>query len=315
MRTWIVIFFIVTTVAAWADGCPVGVRWPGWYLCTTEEMIGKRYPITNMVDGDPATAWVYYKYWKDLPAGTTPSTGIDHRYGHGTDVHITLFTSTFDHTSTFVVDGIGLINGYAKSSSTYWRNNRITKIHVYASGEHDNWGGNFPLNETRAVQHINLPHQRYNNIDIRIDGVSTGMDDDLCISELVLYNHGKPVPWQLTRTVLANDMIECCGNPTASLYTHAGGKLTPADRAFRIIAGVAQQPGTSRMLLYAGDTLYLYDMQRSTVLRRRSLPGAMRMGWLTPQQAIIFTRRRCYSLRADTFTCVEPISRNETSIL
>lgn len=286
MRIVILIALCAAGVIALADGTGTGVQWPGWRIMTSEEVGGTRYPITSMLDGNPATAWVYHKARQD----PSPDAGTGFRHGAGT--HITIDTSYFRRPGSFVADGLGLINGYAKNEAVYRRNNRITKIHVYCLGNGGQWGGTFTLQQTQRLQRIAFPHRRWRYIDIAVEAVAAGPDDDLCISELVLYCGGKPVPWQVTPGVLFNNSDGCGeggGLRYALLRIAADDTLQPAEAAFRAIRGIAMQPESPRVLWYANGALYLYDMRRNAVLLKRPLARVIFFGWVNSRTAFIAT--------------------------
>jgi len=281
-------------------------------MMTSEVKCGTRYPITNMFDGRPDTAWVYNKYWRHLAPGESPEDdNPEQRFDHGVGTTITIDTSDFPRCTSFVADGLGIINGYAKSDAVYRRNNRITKIHIDCEGEgrgDTNWAGTFTLQEVQQLQRINFPHQRWLSIDIRVDAVSIGPDDDLCISELVLYNHGKPMPWRMTSCVLCNDSDDCgCGGgPTYKLFRHSQGSLAHVNSTFDAIAGIAPQPASDHVVWYAHDTLFLYDMRHDAILLQWKAPAITFLGWVNAHRAYIFTEAKksthWYLLNGDNYT-------------
>jgi hypothetical protein len=254
-----------------------------------------------MLDGNPHTAWVFHKGWRDLPPGESwgYSDTPDASFNHG--VGATIYISA-DQDTAFVCDGIGIINGYAKNGDSYRRNNRITQIALHCFGPNVHWHKSYALRETRALQRIPLPHLRLSYFSFNIDAVQTGMDDDLCISELVLYHGNTPIPWRLTPTVLSTPMMECDGRPTYTLVR--GHRVVALNGHPDTTYSGFPQAHTSRVLLLAKQQLYLYDLRRNVCVWRRAFTGtAERIGWQSPTQALLQTvdaRKHIYWYRLET---------------
>lgn len=305
---------LLSAVPLWAALC--GIAWPGWQVSTSEVSSSRTYPLTHLLDGDPATAWVYHKAWRDLPPGVAwgYAEDPDARFNHGVDTTLYL-----EADQSFVCDGIGLINGYAKSSRTYWRNNRITHVTIHAYGpNHTQWNTTVTLRITRAIQRIPVPHLRMQNLTITITAVDPGADDDLCISELVLYRQNTPIPWCLSHTVLSTEMHECDGYPAYTLW--CGRRIVTLDGHERTTYTGFMQPHAARVMLLAGQTLYLYDFNFDTyVLSQHFIGKACRLGWISNTQAVLQTeddrhRVRWYRMDARQLTwqrCPSPSEKDK----
>ncbi len=253
-----------------------GVQWPGWQILMDNEYCqSTKYPLVQMFDGNPATAWVYYKAWRDLPPGVLwgECNNPDERFNHGIGATIDIRN---DEGKTFSADGIGIINGYAKTPDIYWGNNRITSIHVHCEGHEQNWDKSFALEERIQLQRLNFPHQKLLSLCLKVENVAVGPDDDLCISDIVLYNHGKPVPWKVPASVLYiesgdnwGDSLQC-----ASLWKRNGQRMYHHGKPV-YVNGNARLPGTGFTLLGDDHTLYVFDFTRNKFIAEQTFSGSI----------------------------------------
>lgn len=279
-----------------ADGTRTGIIWPGWRIETSEDYDAPGYPISNMFDGAARSAWVYHfapdaSSFDKLPPNPSP---------HGVGATITIAQDKmYDlrHLPFFSLDGIGIINGYAKDVATYRRNNRILAIRVSLVKKGGGlWTKTFPLREIAQLQRVNFARQTVCQVIIEVIKVAQGKDDDLCISELAFYDHGARIPWKLTPVVLYNAQNDCgCGGLAFSMMLASGQmcpkEFTGADK----VRGVALQPGTSRMLLSTDHAIYLYDLATRKVLFQDKFSGyVVEIGWIAAQTAFITTSTKIF---------------------
>ncbi len=293
-------WLVVGCVPGWA--ALNGIVWPGWQLGTSETMSSLHYPITQMLDGNPRTAWVFNRWGSGTKPATmpVPDDTFD-SFEHGKGIFLYL---TRDRAAPIVCDGIGICNGYAKDRTTYLRNNRITKLTIfgYVVGAPHIWQQSYTLRETTALQRLPIPHLRLTELNLRVDGVAAGPDDDLCISELVLYHGAQPLAWRVPPAVLTTPEIECDGRPRYQLVR--GHHVQPLDGRPASSYGGFPQPQTPIMLLLGGHTLYLFDLRRAAVVWQHAFPGtATDIGWVNATQALLCTagphrRRHWYRLDA-----------------
>lgn len=201
---------LVAAVAA-SDYTPTSVRWPGFEASSSEDLIGDQrittYPIANMFDGDPRTAWVFKRnppseggldmkdYW-----GGRYAVSIQFRNeAAGGDQH------------SRIIDGLEIMNGYNKSEPVFRRNNRIVEMAIYeGSSAYDAE----PLKVVRLSDkmgwhRISLPRKAYTGLVLTFTGVRKGRDDDVCVSELRLMSHGKPISMKVSKAFLATTGSEC----------------------------------------------------------------------------------------------------------
>ncbi len=292
------LFFVVLTLfttTCRADTIPTGVIWPGWRVETEERYDTPGYPITWMLDGNPATTWVYHFHPnpKDEDA-----VGEKDPYPHGQGVIISLAKGDPGASATdqqpFLLDGIGIINGYAKSSRTYWRNNRIRLLRVTAYAPQRKpwiWTHDFPLRNTLSLQHLALPRMRAVQITLEVRAVDVGKDDDLCISELALQLNGHQLPWHVTPYVIYNQAGGCCGGMSFSVMTRDGALARqPLPKKEAGIMGISEQPGTGCYLLSSQHSLCLYDPNTNSTSNRHTFSGPIYIiGWRDARTAIIGT--------------------------
>ena len=274
------ILMLLGMVAARADRTWASVQWPGWRIETWEDSISSSYPLTNLADGSMRTAWVFNK--ASLPNQEFQPGPFNHGVGR---------TLRVESDRKLTLDGITLTNGYAKDSTTYWRNNRIKKISIemYDGKSH---AYTFSLRDTRDLQRCTFPRVMVSTITLKFEQVEAGRDDDLCISELSLLSNGKPVLWSLTPFVVTNDAnTSCCGGTVLRLRTQGGLNLPGPDNKPLDFVVAAPQPDTHAMLLATKNCLYLFDMDRGIYLHQQPLPGELTLapsiGWLNAHTAAV----------------------------
>ncbi len=195
---------------------------PGWDMSLSEEPWAndslddqlKRYPITNLLDGDMATAWVFEgPKWDGTGTDSWehPLIGTPFLGGVGQWIEI---RSLSEHPP--LIDAIGVVNGYAKSPAAYARNNRITRIQLDADGSpwEPKWSQAFDLELVMWMQIIHVPEMPAERLRITVQQVEPGPDNDLCISEIQLYHKGRAVIPRPRRLVLCSpgDACGCLGS-------------------------------------------------------------------------------------------------------
>jgi hypothetical protein len=279
-----VFILLVGTSPLWASR--IGIQWPGWEVRTTEKFSLLKYPLTNMLDGKQDTAWVFNKWDCEPNTDSESIKRMTTKFKHGIGTSITVKTG---EDTTVFCDGIGIINGYAKNSTIYQQNNRITKITLNCTGPKTNWSKSYSLKESSEMQNLSIPHLRLNQIQIHFDEVKVGKDDDLCISELVLYRDKKPISWQLTPTVICNKELGCDACPSYVLLCSNKEVILTDD--YSSIADVFPQPkNPNRVLLFANNQIFLFDFKLNKYVWRQSFAGrAENFGWKTNTCAYLLT--------------------------
>ena len=142
-----------------------------------------KYAAKNMVDGDPSTAWVEGK--KD----------------NGINEYIKFYcppeeNDMVDLYSAYKIKGLGIINGYAKNESVFYKNNRVKKVRIeykndiFREENPDSMKkqGNFEfiLEDKMEMQFLKFTEPIYmSSMKITILEVYKGSKwNDTCISEL-----------------------------------------------------------------------------------------------------------------------------------
>ena len=174
---------------------------PSWHVSLSEEPWAnealddkpKSYPITNLFDGEMATAWVFEGPKWDGKGGDSwdrPLTGTPFLGGVAQWIEIRSLSG-----DPPLIDAIGIVNGYAKSPAVYARNNRITRIQLDAAGSpwEPKWSQAFDLEPVMWMQIIHVPEMPAERLRITVQQVEPGPDNDLCISEIQLYHKGRAV--------------------------------------------------------------------------------------------------------------------------
>ncbi len=209
-RACVAVLFSLAAAAAFADHINTHARWHGWRIETGEELWQKRrhtgYPIPQMFDKDPKTAWVssggFYDEMAISEGKPRVLAPLRERYW---------ITLTPDKAAR--IDEIRLMNGYNKDSATFGRNARITKVDVFGStGDGVQKIGAFKLADAMGWRSIRLPAKRYVELRIEVTAIRRGTDPDIAISELRLLDRGKDVGPGKVRQFIFNPGDECgCG--------------------------------------------------------------------------------------------------------
>ncbi len=187
----------VVTTPGLCDGTATLISWPGWTCSSTEDLsLGRKhtsFPLTYLFDNDPATAWVFSGTGKHAETGRT---------GFAIDL------SRDEGERAVIVDGIWIMNGYNKSRELFARNNRITELQVYV-----NWKlvKTVALADSMGWHKISIPQQPVKDMALRFTKFARGRDDDVCVSEIALYDRGKKVGLKMPKAVEFTEGNTDCG--------------------------------------------------------------------------------------------------------
>jgi len=225
MRTGlsVAVLLLLLPCAAAADGRHgASLVFPLWeirlpeepYVNTELESGQKRYPITNMFDGDLTTAWVYEgPKWdgQDADNWDRPLTGTAFLGGVAQWIDIRSLSP-----NPPLIDAVGIANGYAKSAAVYERNNRVTRVRLDGGGTslEPGWAETADLQQVMWMQVVSIPETRADRVRLTVEAVERGPDDDLCISEIQLFHKGRAVIPRPTPFVLCSEGAPCgcCGS-------------------------------------------------------------------------------------------------------
>ena len=281
---------LATCLPLLADGHGAEITWPGWTIESGEEgeperRIHTSFPLTYLVDDDPATAWVFSD---KLEPDWNP-----------TDYHY--ITIRFERPRR--VDELRIMNGYNKSEELFWRNDRVTELRVKTGEWHkDTQQYNEPIIRTVALtdrmgwHSIRLPRREYDRLTIVFTKLVRGRDDDLCISGIELRDGGEKLPWHLPQYVLFQSAGCNCGGDYWSIMSRTGklrgafgdGAQSPSGR---YVAGVIWKR-EDRMELQVGD------LQTGETIYRWKLPkmgdeGTWEAAWKDDRHVEV----KCYDLQ------------------
>jgi hypothetical protein len=215
----------------------------------------KRYPITNLFDGDLATAWVFEgKKWhgRGTDSWDRPLTGTAFLGGVGQ--WIELHSRSADPP---LIDAIGIVNGYAKSPGVYKRNNRITRIRLDAGGGswEPRWTQTFELRPVMWMQIIDLPEMSAGRLRITVEEVAFGPDNDLCISEIQLYHEGHAVIPRPTPFVLCSPGAACGCFGSLELSDSRCRRVSKAeDTSIILVSSFYFSPNGRAAVLFGNDS-------------------------------------------------------------
>jgi hypothetical protein len=147
--------------------------------------ISKKYPVSNAIDGNPQTAWVCEE----------KETSFKKVVG--------LF---FNFESDLEIDGISLINGYAKNDSLYKNNNSISTFEIVLPN-HQVY--RYSCTETTKFQNFNFPKQNIKWMIILVIDQRKGTKyKDLCISEISPTINNKKLIYEQPKFIISNNGTE-----------------------------------------------------------------------------------------------------------
>jgi hypothetical protein len=274
--------FLFVTGAARADVGPPGIEWPGWHLESSEHLnledgdnnvsargTGRRvrFPMSNLVDGNPNTAWV----WHD------PSPKVLRALGHGDLNRKVPRSFTLRSEKPIVASELRLMSGYNRRPDLFRRNDRVVKIRISLDAK--------PLKTVALADRmgwraISLPTRAFRSLTIEILGVrkGEGADNDICLSEMALFNRGRKISFGLPKSVVYT-LSYCCGG-TAHLLSREGRVLGEAavgdgfDIAWspskQFVAGIDTRP----IHKSKRNLLWIADVREGRFVRRHPLPDA-----------------------------------------
>jgi hypothetical protein len=196
--------FIPHPPPALADYVPTHIEWKDWWVASSENLyagcIHTRYPLTHLLDGDPRTAWVF--------SGT----------GQCRDGWRSRQALALAPREPTVIDSLWLMNGYNKSRELFLRNNRVVQIRLSVNGKTLKTA---TLSDKMGWHKVSLPRQAVRHLQIEFTGLRRGRDDDLCLSELALYNNGRQIDMHMPSAVMFSEGGRRGGSHRA-LVSHRG---------------------------------------------------------------------------------------------
>lgn len=149
-------------------GVEVNSLFDVWASSTLSPINGIDYNVSNLTDYDSSTAWV---------EGTNGN-------GYGETV-----TFSYKGSQTAQIQGVEIVNGYAKSNTSFYDNGCVTQLGVYVNGKYVK---NLDLSATTTPQYLDLncAVSTGDVIVIKINGVKEGPNDgesDTAMSKISFY--------------------------------------------------------------------------------------------------------------------------------
>ena len=178
-----------------ADGWGTMIRWPAGTIESGENLLSGHihtgFPLTYLVDDDPATAWVF------SGKGKPP-------FKDGNRYYIAIRLARPQQ-----ADELRIMNGYNKSQELFLRNDRVTEIRLKTDPWSEETIRKVALSDRMGWHSIRVPRQRYERLTVVFTKQVRGRDDDLCISGIELRDGGQKLEWHLPNWVLFDPGSDC----------------------------------------------------------------------------------------------------------
>jgi|GEM_PF-6870115 len=216
MKKFVLIaILILSALPALCDGTATLIQWPEWTVSSTENLdMGHKhtsFPLIYLLDGNPATTWVFSglgRSWDDSASGYA----------------ITLTRG--EHRKPITVDCIWVMNGYNKSSELFLRNNRVTQLKLYIN---DKFIKTAALSDNMGWHKISIPKQPIKEIKLLFTRFQKGRDNDICISEIALYNGDVKVNFEMPQAVIYTPGSDCGDGQLWCVVNRTGKRLATHD--------------------------------------------------------------------------------------
>lgn len=265
MRPICVLFVLgLLSTPVFSDHANTDIHWPGWRVESSEELylgrIHASYPLTFLFDGKPETAWVFSGKAK------------------GTERKVVL---TIAAEKPFTLDRIRVMNGYNKSREVFLRNDRVTGLSLDLRNPEEGCRGGpsvyaakVQLTDRMGWHEISFPRRTAREIEITVTDLIRGADDDVCLSEIEIYDGDRKVDTAMPEVVLFSEGDECgCGY--FSRVMRRDGRILGGDKLEEDGIGPTYDPLNrhAAFTLWASEraSLCVVDMTTGRVLLRRKL--------------------------------------------
>ena len=250
--------------AARAEVDSNNVSWPGWKVYSSEHWnlesdlvpsFPLKYPMANLFDDNPATAWVHHDVRSKHDKSKRPL------YNKDSPRWISLTSE-----KPRWMSGVALMNGYNRRPDLFKRNDRIVEIVIEAAGEVIK---RVPLSDKMGRHRVNFGRRKVESLQISFTGIrkGTAADNDVCISELALFDGTRKIEMNMPPAVLYS-LSYCCGSD-GYVITRNGNLLATGynGEGYELV-----RSPSGRLLAGIGKNLWIVDMQRARVVLQRTLP-------------------------------------------
>lgn len=209
------------------------------------------FPLTYLFDDSPATAWVFSGTGKHVENGRTG---------------FALALSREEKWKPVTADSIWIMNGYNKTPELFLRNNRITEIKLDVNWKPEK---TVVMADSMGWHKISIPRQPIREVALRFTKFEKGTDDDVCVSEIALYDRGKKVDLKMPKVVEFTEGDGDCGcGQVFSLIDRSGKQLVSYDFESPCVWSPSR-----RYVASGGNGLWVVDASAGKIIMRRSLPG------------------------------------------
>ena len=231
------------------------IEWASWKVYSSENFPeGRRnmnYPLTYLFDDAPATAWVFQG--KGRPWDTLDK-----------ELNGAPFALVLVPKKPVVLDSLCLMNGYNRSPSVFQRNNRVTQIRLTVVAASGNTTRTVTLSDKMGWHSVALPHQAITKLRIELTGFQRGRDNDVCLSEIALFNGSQKIAMHMPEAVVYSDGEGEQYLPSDLLINRQGKLLARAD-----MEETQWSPSGRYVLGIEGtQSLWLADAHNATILVR-----------------------------------------------
>lgn len=251
----VVVCLILVALPAVGDGTATLIRWPGWECASTEDLsLGRKhtsFPLTYLFDGNPGTPWVFSGTGKHELSG---------RKGYA------LHLSREEGRKPVTVDSIWIMNGYNKSQGLFLRNNRIIELKLYVN---EKLLETVSLTDCMGWHKISIPRRAVRDIYLRFTKFAKGKDNDVCVSELALYDQGKKIDMKMPKIVeFTEGDVDCGDGQEFYVIDRTGKRLERYD-----MDPPAVWSPSGRYIAEVGYTgeLWIWDSTTCKLLVRKSM--------------------------------------------
>jgi len=172
------------------------IAWPEWTVYSSENFqdhhVPHTYPLTYLFDSDPTTAWVFRGSEK-------PWDSPDHLLGGG---HYVVRLSP---KRPVIIDRLRLMNGYNKDVATFARNNRVTHVRITLLANGQRFVKEVDLTDRAGWHTVRLPRRAITGILVEMTAFVPGPDNNICLSELALFDGMHRIDMHVPRAVVYSD--------------------------------------------------------------------------------------------------------------
>lgn len=103
------------------------------------------------------------------------------------------------------MDSLHIMNGYNKNGDVFKRNNRVTELRVTSFAAHSKTVKTVRLSDKMGWHEVALPRQAITKLRIELVGFAPSPDNDVCLSEIALFNGPRKIEMHMPQVVVYSD--------------------------------------------------------------------------------------------------------------